>query len=224
FLINYLSPGTLHRDEITPSLSFIDLMLYTGYGSIKFLLFSIYKTFIPALFIAVNFYLLGEKLSKPIFQNFKPLPELIKSLIIIGITIFLNQIIVIYALGGLAPDRSSITSSIIIAIILIRYLFLLGNYHQKKYTQIKYLLIINIITLIGFNLYYTDIHYNYAKSVDKRIVFIKENDTEIIWVKPLPNSGYIYSAEITEDANNFKNQHLKNGLGVKNNIVLITDH
>ncbi|MBL4668439.1 MAG: hypothetical protein JKY30_04170 [Flavobacteriales bacterium] len=132
FLINYLSPGTLHRDEITPSLSFIDLMLYTGYGSIKFLLFSIYKTFIPALFIAVNFYLLGQKLGKPIFQNFKPLPELIKSLIIIGVTIFLNQIIVIYALGGLAPDRSSITSSIIIAIILIRYLFLLGNYHQKN--------------------------------------------------------------------------------------------
>ncbi len=84
-------------------------------------------------------------------------------------------------------------------------------------------MVLNIITLIVFNSYYTNIHYNYAKAFDQRVNFIKENDTQLIQVKPLPYSGYIYSSEITADVNNFKNQHLKNGLGVKNNIVLIND-
>ena len=35
------------------------------------------------------------------------------------------------------------------------------------------------------------------------------DESDIIEVKPLPYSGYIYSSEITTDAANFKNLHLK---------------
>ena len=69
-------------------------------------------------------------------------------------------------------------------------------------------------------MYYANIHYNYANAVDERIEFIKENDQHLIVVKPLPKSGYIYSSEITTAATNFKNQHLKNGLEIKNDVVL----
>lgn len=220
FLINYLSPGTLHRDEITPSLSFIDLLLYSSYGSVKFLLFSIHKTFIPALLLGIPFYLLGKKSTSSISKNFKPTQQLIQSIILVLVAVIINQLIVVYALGGLAPDRSTTVSTIFISILLVLYLFLLGNHHQAKYQGVKYVIALNLIGLICFNVYYANIHYNYANAVDERIEFIKENDQHLIVVKPLPKSGYIYSSEITTASTNFKNQHLKNGLEIKNDVVL----
>jgi hypothetical protein len=221
FLINYLSPGTTSRDAITPSLGVIDLLLYTGYGSIKFLFFSIYKTFIPAIFLAIPFYLFGKKNQTVSFNfNFNPKKELIKSFLMVGIIVFFNQLIVVYVLAGLAPDRSTISSSLAITLIIIRYLFLLGNKGIFKSLNVNNILIFNVIALFGFTLYFTNIHFIYAKAVDERIESIKLNNMNTIQVKVLPNSGYIYSAEITADPNHYKNKHLKNGLGIKNDIVL----
>lgn len=222
FLINYLSPGTLNRDAITPNLSFIDLMLYTGYSSVKFLFFTIHKTFIPALFLSLPFYFVGKN-AIIVTDTFKPIQSLIQSVILIVGVVILNQLIVVYALGGLSPDRSSITSSIIIAILAVRYLFLLGSHHKEKDSPIKYVLILNVIGLIAFNLYFASIHYNYAKTFDERIEYILYYKSDIIEVKRLPNSGYIYSSEITTDATHFKNLHLKNGLGIDRDIILSTD-
>jgi hypothetical protein len=224
FLINYLSSGTEHRDEITPNLAIIDLVLYTGYSSVKFLFFTIYKTFIPALLLSVPFYLLGKKTTQiHLIKNFNAVKELYLSAIAILLTVVTNQLLVVYVLGGLSPDRAGIASSIVIAIILVRYVFLLGNSHQEKYSVLKNLIVVNIISLVVFNIYYFKVHLLYAKKVDERVEFIKEVDSKTIFVKPLPNSGYIYSAEITTDADNFKNQHLRNGLGIKNDIVLTND-
>ena len=80
-----------------------------------------------------------------------------------------------------------------------------------------------IIGLIVVNVYFGIIHFQYAKAVDERIDFIMTHDKTTIYVKPLPYSGYIYSAEITNDKTSFKNQHLKNGLGIKNDILLAND-
>lgn len=223
FSINYLSPGTLFRDEITPSLGFVDFILYTGYGSIKFLLFSIHKTFIPALFLGLPVYFLGTKTKFYLAVNFNPLTSLFKSLMLILSIVVLNQLIVIYALGSLPPDRSTITSSIAIAIILIRYLFLLGMYHPKKSKYIEYILLLNVLTLLCFNIYFYDAHHNYAKAVDQRLENILESKSNPIEVKSLPYSGYIYSSEITTESNHHKNQHLKSGLDVSSDIVLSTD-
>lgn len=223
FLINYFSPGTLFRDQITPSLGFIDLILYTGYGSIKFLFFSIHKTFIPALFLGLPIYFLGNKTKISLCDNFNPLTSFLKSLLLILSVTVLNQLIVIYALGGLAPDRSTMTSSIVIAIILIRYLFLLGNYYKNQSIFLKPILVINVFVLICFNIFFYRIHYNYAQAVDGRIKNILNNKNNPIEVKALPYSGYIYSSEITSDPHNFKNQHLKSGLSVSSDIVFSTD-
>ncbi len=230
FLINYLSPGTINRDGITPNLGVLDLILYTGYGSIKFLFFSIYKTFIPALLLATPFYFLGKN-SKAISFNFNPKKELLKTILMIGILVFLNQLIITYALGGLAPDRSTITSSVIISMIIIRYLFLLGNKGSLKTDFMSKILFFNLIFLVGFTLYYSVIHYNYAKAIDKRIEILnrhihiqsiskKDYSHPTLLVNPLPISGYIYSSEITNDPKHYKNQHLKSGLNLKNEVKL----
>jgi hypothetical protein len=218
-LLNYLSPGTIHRDDITPSLGFIDLILYTGYSSIKFLLFSIHQTFIPAILLSIPFYILGGSIRKTDFV-FKPKIEIVYNLLFIISIVSINQLIVVYALGGLSPDRSGISSSIAISILITRFVFLLGNQHQNKYRKVHYLIIINIVGLVALNFYYGKVHNNYATATKKRIEIIKNDNQTIIIVKPLPNSGFIYSAEITEDSKHFKNVHLKSGLGIKQEIVL----
>jgi hypothetical protein len=219
FLINYLSPGTINRDEITPSLGFIDLILYTGYGSAKFLFFSIYSTFIPAILVAIPFFIIGKK-SPPMFTAFHPQKELLKSALIIGGVVLFNQLVVIFALGGLAPDRATITSSISIAMVIIRYLFLLGNTTNFQFKFVKTILFFNATALLTFPMYYAAVHFNYAKAMDQRIEFIQNTATNPIVLKPLPKSGYLYSGEITTDVKHYKNQHLKSGLGIKSEVVL----
>jgi hypothetical protein len=219
FLINYFSSGTAFRDNITPSLGFIDLILYTGYGTLKFLFFSAYKTIIPALLLAIPFYLLGQKqvVEKSLFN---PKKELIISLLFIGIITTLNQLIVIYALGGLAPDRATTATSILIAITIVRYLFLLGKHQPLISKNLKPLLTLICIGLVAFVSVTSYFHYNYASAYDQRIKMINNSTESIIKVKPLPFSGYLYSAEISTDSNYFSNQHLKAGLGLNRQIVL----
>ena len=222
FLINYLSSGTVYRDNITPSLSFVDVILYSVYGTLKLLFFSIYKTFIPALILAYPFYLLGKKQTTPI-NMFNPIASLWKSLGLIIAVILLNQLIVVYALGSLPPDRSTISSSIVTSIILIRYLFLLGNYHREKYKPLNPILIFSVVGLICFNGYFGYLHYQYAQAVDLRIDHISSCNNELIVVYPLPESGYLHSAEITTDTKHHTNKHLKKGVGLNKDIILGQD-
>jgi len=220
FAINYLSPGTLNRDEITPSLGFVNWVLYIGYGSVKYLLFTCYKTFFPGVLFAVPFYILGKqnKLSKP---NFKPIQQLYYSIIGIITVVVINQTIVVTALGGLSPDRAQISASLFIAFIIIRYLFLLGAYHQQKAIAIKLVLIFNTIALIIFNVFYFRTHLNFSKKYDERIELITTPTTQkTIEITPLPYAGYLYHAELKKDPNYFINQHLKSGLGIENDLIL----
>ena len=221
FLINYLSPGTVHRDEITPSMSLVNVLIYAGYGSVKFMFFTIYKTFIPAIILGIPFFLLGKTTPITTTTKFNPIKQLLVSIALINLIVFANQLLVVYAIGGMAPDRSTMVSTIAITILLIRYLFLLGNHLQDKYSVIKHIVWLNIVGLLIFNVYYFNIHKTYAIAVDKRNSYIKTCKSQLIQVDPLPNSGYIYSSEITGDPDNFKNQHLKNGLGIKKDIVMV---
>ena len=219
--VNYLSPGTLHRDEITTGLNIKNLILYTGYGSIKYLFFQFHTTFLPAILFSIPFYHLGKKANytQPTFQ---PLPQLFYSLLMIGLIIVFNQFVVIYALGCLPPERATITSSIAITILLVRYLFLLGNHHKLKNSSIKLILHCNVVGLFLFNILFFNIHFQFAKSVDDRISFIKERSksNQTIEIAPLPNSGYLYHAELKVNPDFFVNQHLKKGMGIENDIIL----
>lgn len=216
FVINYFSSGTNFRDEITPGLSFIDLILYTSYGSIKFLLFDFYKTFLPAIFLSIPFYWLGKQAdySKP-FQLKK---ELLASVSVIVSVIIINQFLVIYPLGGLAPNRSTTASSILIAIVIIRFFFLWGI--SKQQVNLNPILYINAVGMVLFLIISSYLHFNYAKAYDERMVQIAKVKKAMIKLNPLPYSGFIYSAEITTDKDHFLNQHLKNGLDLKQDVML----
>lgn len=218
-LINYFSSGTAFRDSITPGLGLIDLVLYTGYGSLKYLFWNAYKTFIPAIVLALPFYFLGNQF--PITQGvFNIRKELSLSLIIILVTVIINQFMVIYALGGLAPDRSTTVSSIVISFVLVRFLFLWGQHQCKPKMNQKFITVLSIIGMLIFNGITFFYHHEYANAYDQRMEAIKQADQDVIEVAPLPFSGYLYSAELSTDSSYFANQHLKSGLGLKQQIIL----
>ena len=219
FFINYFSKGTINRDSITPSLGFIDTILYSGYGALDFLFFEFKNTFKRALILAIPFYILGKSF-KSKFEWFKPIKHLVIAVVLIGLFCFLNNLFVVFALGGLAPDRALISSSLFIALAISCYFFLLGSYSRSTKTLVYYAPIIGIILMVIILIDGLMIHSKYAKAQDDRIEYVKKENKSIITVKPLPSSGYLHSTEITTDSKHYKNQHFKNGLGIKNDVLL----
>lgn len=224
FLINYLSPGTTFRESITTDLDLIDTLKYTGFGTVKFLANLTFETplfFIPALLLSIPFYFIGKKTKRSF--SFHPTKEFFLSVLTIILVVFFHQLILVYALGGIGPDRATIISSILIAFIFIRYLFLAGNTStSKRVMKWKGLMLVTILLLLGFNVFFGVAHKKYAIALDERMVSINSQKDldQVILVSPLPYSGYIYSAEITADSTHFLNQHLQKAVDSKRPIIL----
>lgn len=223
FSVNYFSVGTTFRNNLTPNLPFVDLVLYVGYGTVKYLFIDFYKTILPAIIFGFPFLILGTKSTIQLHKKFNVKTEFFKTLSAVFLVVFINQFIVIYALGGLAPDRATITSSLFGSLAVVRFLFLYGNYLKEVKIKTKPVLIIILFVMIVFNGVFFTIHKNYSQSVDERLVHIsslKSTNKEWIVLKKLKTEGYLNSAEITTDTTHFLNQHLKYGLGVKQQLVL----
>ncbi|MBW6482404.1 MAG: hypothetical protein K0B10_05030 [Vicingaceae bacterium] len=223
FLINYLGNGTAIRDNITPDLSWQNVILYTGYATVKTLFFQFHKTFLPALFLVLPITFLTIKRTNK--NNFRPLKELVYSCIIIGIVVFINHLIAVIPLGALSPERITTVSSVLIVILLIRYLFLLGSEIYISEKLKKVILAINTIGMIVFVVITFQIHNNYARAYDKRMDELAKIKTTIkhqkpIYLKPLPHSGYLPSAEITTDTTHFLNVDLKRYFELNNALIL----
>lgn len=221
FLINYLSKGTIHREEITPGLGLFSLLLYSGYNAAKYLFLNFHFTFQIAIILSIPFYILGKHTNFTNI-NINPTREVFFNAFLIGLVAYLNQFIVIFALGSLAPDRAAITTSLFTSIIIVRLFFLLGNYSKSTKKIVYYAPLWGCLYLMILSIYFFSIHNDYSKAVDERIDKCLSTKENPIKVNPLPESGYIYNTEITTDTNNFKNQHLKYGLGIENDVVLIT--
>lgn len=219
--VNYFSVGTTFRDNLTPNLPFVELVLYVGYGTVKYVFIDFYKTILPAIIFGFPFFILGTKSSVQLYKNFNIKTDLFKTLILVFLVVFINQFIVIYALGGLAPDRSTITSSLFSSFAIVRFMFLYGIHSKEIKINFKPALLIVVVLMLVFNGVFYRIHKNYSQSVDERtIVILSNNKNEPIRLKELNNAGYLNSAEITADSTNFLNQHLKYGLGVEQQIIL----
>lgn len=223
FSIIYFSEGTKLRDNITPDLSWQNVILYTGYATVKTLFFQFHKTFLPALFLAIPLLFLNIKVTYN--KKFKPIKELIFSCAIIGVVVFINHLIAVIPLGALSPERITTVSSILIVILLIRYLFLLGCEIHIPEKLKKVILATNTIGVIIFVVVTFQIHKNYAIAYDNRmqeLTKIKTTNSQqnLVYLQPLPASGYLPSAEITTDSTHFLNVDLKRYFELKNVLIL----
>lgn len=224
FCVIFFSSGTAIRDELTPSLEWTNVVLFTAYSTVKSLLFKLHYTFIPAILLAFPFYMLGTTAQfKSV--NFRPVRELLYSLLLIVSIVIINHFIVVIPLGAIPPDRATMVSSVFILLLLIRYLFLLGSEITISEKLKKVILTINTIGVLVFVVASFQIHNNYATAYDKRmdeLAKIKTNVThqQPVYLKPLPHSGYLPSAEITTDTTHFLNIDLKRHFKLNNALIL----
>ncbi|MGE0560321.1 MAG: DUF6056 family protein [Flavobacteriales bacterium] len=220
FATNYFSIGTAIRDGLTPNLPFTDLILYVGYGSFKYIFLDGYKTILPAIVFALPFFYLGKTVGINFHRKYKLKKELVNTVLFVVAVVVVNQFVVIYALGGLAPDRSTITTSLLGSLAIVRFMFLCGNQFKKSTINLKPIFLSIVGLMVVFNVLFLFIHKDYSQSVDMRMDYILASKNAVIEVDKLKNSGYLNSAEITNDTTHFLNQHLKYGLGISQQIVL----
>lgn len=224
FCVILFSSGTALRDELTPSLPWTKVILFTAYATVKSLLFKLHYTFIPAILLVFPFYILGTTAQfKSV--NFRPVRELLYSLLLIVSIVIINHLIVVIPLGALSPDRATMVSSVLILLLLIRYLFLLGSEINISEKWKKIILGINTIGVFVFVVVTFQIHNNYATAYDKRMDELAKMKASIthqhpIYLKPLPYSGYLPSAEITTDTTHFLNVDLKRHFKLNNALIL----
>ena len=224
FCVIFFSSGTVLRDELTPSLPWTKVVLFTAYATVKSLLFKLHYTFIPAILLAFPFYVLGTTAQfKSV--NFHPVRELFYSLFLIVFIVIINHLIVVIPLGALPPDRATMVSSVLILLLLIRYLFLLGSEITISEKLKKMILGINTVVVLVFVLVTFQIHNTYASAYDKRMGELAKMKISIthqdpIYLTPLPYSGYLPSAEITTDTTHFLNVDLKRHFKLNNALIL----
>ena len=82
-----------------------------------------------------------------------------------------------------------------------------------------------LVFIILFNVWNLATQYkitqNYADKYDKRIDFINQmSNMDTVILEPLPNSGFLYSSEISFDSEHYTNQQLKKGLQTKSELMI----
>ncbi len=105
----------------------------------------------------------------------------------------------------------------------------IGLAGNLKSSRVHFIILFSLVTIVSLNIYslisQLIILPKYAEAYDNRIVYLKKNKENMhpIIVEPLPESGLLFSAEISTDTSNYINQHLKKGLELKSAIMVSHD-
>lgn len=154
----------------------------------------------------------------PVFQrnqhnNQLKIAKLLFLLLLIPIGLYCYQLIFTMFTSDVIPARA-LFPFIILSIIYLGVLFSHLPSIKKIYS-FKPTLPILIIFMLLFQIYFLAINFpktiQYVRAYDDRMTLIQseQNKTESIHLEALPESGFLYSADITTDTNNFKNRHLQ---------------
>lgn len=224
FIVLYLGPGNKVRESCFDSIGIFESVLlnFKTTGMIIFLRLPHIAIYLVIFSIPV--YWIGMQ-KKEVISMRVFLKKLVLSTLFLGISIFLFQLPITYKTQDIAADRALFPLSI----ILLLYSFYLSyNLARTKMllegvvfriilTSLLIITSLNIKNLIVQN----KITKAYSVAYDNRINILKESTfRETIVLEPLPNSGFLYSAEISSDTKHFNNQHLKQGLCIESEIKI----
>jgi len=137
--------------------------------------------------------------------------------------VYLFQLPITYKTQDVAAYRALFFVTIISLGYVCFLYFVIGNYLLPKSYSNRYLLLLAYLSsslIFGYELARQyRISTNYAKAYDQRMALIKAHDkTTVLALPPLPESGMLYSAEISQDTAFFSNQHLKKGLQLNHDV------
>ncbi|MFB6306060.1 MAG: DUF6056 family protein [Flavobacteriales bacterium] len=139
---------------------------------------------------------------------------------------FIHHYSITYAMGDIAPDRGLLPVMFYWLVLTSMAYYYTGMYLRLNAQDNKKFIVMIMICYVGWNAYTLYDQYNitteYAVSWDKRIEKLKnispKNDKKVIELKPLPSSGYLYPAEISNDTSYYSNEHLRKAFDLERNI------
>ncbi|NTW34175.1 MAG: hypothetical protein HGB12_16415 [Bacteroidetes bacterium] len=227
FIISINAPGNSIRATWLPEQSLISSLFITLKSLTKLVIFKVPMQ-IPWIilfsfpFMYFGFISRSRPYNNKTIELFKTnyFKYFILSLIFLIILIYILLFPACYILSEIGPDRSLSQVVLTIAVFSAVWSFLIGYKFivSKKLISILYIIsvvaIISSLVVISFKQY--KIVSEYAIDLDKRTNYLldlqQKKNKKTITVKKLPQSGFLYSAEISSDTNYFGNDHYNRGL------------
>ena len=151
--------------------------------------------------------------------------KLLISFFILLLAIYTFQLPITYKTQDLGAERTLYPLTILTLLFFTYNLKLIGQLLKSRKKEKRILTFSALGLLIAMNFFQLinqkQITTKYATAFDLRMKKIsREINRDFIQLKPLPNSGFLYSAEINQSPSHFTNKQLKQGLRIKGQITL----
>lgn len=224
FIISFTAPGNEVREGWLPEPSFINAFFVTLKSLVKLILFKISYQVPWIILFSILFIYTGFRFGNP--DNKNKFSNYFKLFIISGlllvILIYFMLFPACYILSEIGPDRSLSLIVFVIGAFCAAWSFFIGYRCILKKKIISYLfrssvagIFVSVITTSVLQFLKVS---EYASALDSRTEFLsglqERGNKKTITVSPLPPSGFLYSAEISEDTAYFANEHYRLGLNL----------
>ncbi len=222
FGISMIGPGIQIRREHLPKYPFQVKLLVGMWNYVRFNLKEI-PLKIPLLILFVTpFGFFGRKQLQYQLISIKEIFRTNKTVwIFADLTIAILALALGMVMCEMGPTRTWLPLTGIVLMIGVILAYQLGTWiYIKTNGKLFHLVIVFMVVVFGFQLYQGIYQIpqttTYANAVDKRMHTIEnlQSTSGIMALDPLPDSGWLYSAEITTDTAHFTNKHL--GLFINN--------
>ncbi len=219
FLVLINAEGIDHRLSWLPASSVKISILMTFKSVIKFFLIQLLSNgywllIFNIIFLYLGAYLAGNKGKEHIQKYGK---RFFYSFILLIIMVSILFFPTCYVLSDICPGRAETLAVILVAVFCAAWSFVIGfNCIKNNFKVFIFLVCVFICSMIFLAVDQFKIISTYSSAFDKRITYLKElnhiNNHHTISLQPLPQSGFLFSAEISSDTMFFSNEHLKQGL------------
>ncbi len=230
FLIFLVAPGNYLRDGLFPERKFFYSFFITAKSFIKLGVLYLPFKLVYILTFATPFLIIGDSCKSSPINNLKiPFRSFFYTTsIAFVILLFIFYWMVAYVMVESGPPRVVFLVSFLLSVYCCCVFFYAGykkilNKKQLDLTKKTGLILgSGMMIFLIFSQYKTTSAY--AKAYDQRIDYIlelnkiTEKDTLII-LNPLPPSGMLYSAEISNDTSHFTNRELRLGYNLKYHVI-----
>jgi len=225
WIISILAPGNVERATKLPEASLFATLYIAFKGLAKLILIKILPLsfwIIPFSLISMYLgYLCGMNEEKIAWQ--KQLWKVLLLPVLLLLKMYGLLFFTSYSLSDIPPDRSLSQVLFIIVLYISGLSFYLGFKCVTKAKILTYGFYFSTLFIIVLMIETTArqqrIVSAYAAAADQRKEYLvglqQAGNKKVITVKPLPSSGFLYSAEVTEDTLNFRNEHYEDGLGLR---------
>jgi hypothetical protein len=229
FIIFLLAPGNYARDTLFPERHFLNTLFICLKALIKFGVLFMPFRLVYILSFGIPFIAIGSSYSNPSFKNKISFQKIFKtaSLLLLSL-ILLFFLIISFVMIETGPPRIWFFISFLIAFYIVIICFYAGYTGYIELMKINILktssLILGVLIMIYCYSYQLPTAIAYSRAHDERISYLKSLNQQIqhdtlIFLKPLPSSGMLYSSEIKADTIHFTNKEIRLGYNLKFHIV-----